>query len=169
MVGDKPMDRFYLCLKNLADDYADRFDRKPTVAEVLYAMNLSIQCHGDAFFSDPESVPNLLIAINNSSKKTIASYDGYEAAYVQTDDAEHYVVEGPNGDVVMFPRFDIEGDILYCDFKRIDPDLSAGDVKGLVFVTILGTYLRRSYVGKVNTVEFTDLDSGEKSRKAYPG
>lgn len=99
----------------------------------------------------------------------IRNYDDYEAGYLQTDEKEHYIVEGPKGDVVFFPRFEFEGEHLYCDFKRIDPDLSTDDVKGLVFVSLLGKFFARAYVGKTKWVFFKDLDSGEESKNFYLG
>lgn len=99
----------------------------------------------------------------------ISNYDEYEAGYLQTDEIEHYVVEGPNGDVVVFPRFLFDGDTLFCDFRRLDPELSSDDIKGLVFVSILGKFFARAYAGKVKWVVFKDLDSCEASRNIYLG
>ena len=42
VTGDKPMDEMALTLRKLGGAYQDRFNRKPTLPEILYALETVI-------------------------------------------------------------------------------------------------------------------------------
>ena len=66
VVGDKPIDEFNLCLKKIAAEYTDRYERKPTVAEILYSFGMAVSCNSEEYFSDPATADRAIIAIERS-------------------------------------------------------------------------------------------------------
>lgn len=56
ITGDKPIDEISLALKRIARAYEDRYDRKPTLVEVLYALEVVLSATPADFLADPDSV-----------------------------------------------------------------------------------------------------------------
>jgi hypothetical protein len=54
--GDKPMDQFSVCLDKIAAVYVDTFDRKPNLAEILYAFDIVLRANPTEYINDPDSV-----------------------------------------------------------------------------------------------------------------
>lgn len=68
--GDKPLDEFSLALSKIAGAYLDRFDRKPSIAELLYAFDLVLRSSPEEYVSDPLMIDFVRIAVepNGSGK-----------------------------------------------------------------------------------------------------
>lgn len=99
----------------------------------------------------------------------IDDYSVYEGACIEKAGAEIYIVEKAGVDVLRIPLLQAAGDVLHCDFEIIDPSLSFDDVKGLVYVVLLGKFLRHYYLGKIRFVRFKNLLTGEQSQNVYLG
>jgi hypothetical protein len=63
LTGDKPIDELSLSFQKIKTDYEERFQRKPTVAELLYAINIVMKADPERFFSDPDSIHHATIKI----------------------------------------------------------------------------------------------------------
>lgn len=99
----------------------------------------------------------------------IDDYSVYEGACLDEGGKETYIIEKAGIDVVLVPRLEAVGEILHCDFETLDSGLSFDDVKGLVYVVLLGNFLRRFYLGKVKFVKFKNLTTSEESQSVYLG
>jgi hypothetical protein len=99
----------------------------------------------------------------------IGNFADYEGACFEKDGAEMYAVERIGVDVLLIPRLEVVDEILHCDFETLDPNLSVEDVKGLIYVVLLGKFLRRYYLGKAKFVKFKNLASGEEFQNVYLG
>jgi hypothetical protein len=96
-------------------------------------------------------------------------FSNYEGSCFEENNAEIYVIEREGVDILRIPKLEAADGILQCDFESFDPDLSFDDIKGLVYVVLLGKFLRRFYLGKVNFVKFKNLATGEESQNVYLG
>ena len=56
MSGDKPIDEMALALQKMSTAYEDRFDRKPTVAEILYALEIVLLSDPEAYVCDAAAI-----------------------------------------------------------------------------------------------------------------
>ena len=63
VTGDKPMDEFSLCLTKIAKHYEERFERKPLLAELLYAFEIVVIANASDVFSDPGMINNMRIEL----------------------------------------------------------------------------------------------------------
>ncbi len=61
--GDKPLDQLSIALKKISLEYMERFERKPTVAEVLYAFKIAMISNGPDVFSDPQHIDDMIIEL----------------------------------------------------------------------------------------------------------
>lgn len=69
MTGDKPIDEFSLALSEIAGAYLDRFDRKPSIAELLYVFDLVLRSSPDEYISDPHMIAFVRIAIESKGSE----------------------------------------------------------------------------------------------------
>lgn len=63
LTGDKVIDEFSLALTKISIEYMDRYGRKPTVAEVMYAFRVVMLSNSNNYFSDPIMLANMLISL----------------------------------------------------------------------------------------------------------
>lgn len=96
-------------------------------------------------------------------------FSDFEGACFEEKGSEAYVVERNGTDVLIIRRLEAVDDVLHCYFESLDSMLSNDDIKGLVYVVLLGRFLRRYYLGKVRFVKFKNLATGEESRNVYLG
>ena len=62
--GDKPMDELALALKRIVSSYEDRYSRKPTVVELLYALETVITSNPARYVSDSKGLKLGEIIVN---------------------------------------------------------------------------------------------------------
>lgn len=53
--GDKPIDEIALALDKIAKLYEERWERKPTFLEVIYAIDVVIKSNPESYVEDPEN------------------------------------------------------------------------------------------------------------------
>ena len=56
MTGDKPVDEIAFTIKRLVKIYEDRWDRKPLLQEILYALEVVIQSAPERCVSNPKEI-----------------------------------------------------------------------------------------------------------------
>ena len=61
MTGDKPVDEMALALRRIVNAYEERFSRKPTTAEILYALEQVIGADPEAYVSDSDGWAEVLL------------------------------------------------------------------------------------------------------------
>jgi hypothetical protein len=63
VVGDKVIDEFSFALTKISVEYIDRYGRKPTVAEIMYAFKVVMLSNSNEYFSDPINLTNAHISV----------------------------------------------------------------------------------------------------------
>lgn len=63
IIGDKVIDEFSLALTKISVEYIDRYCRKPTVAEIMYAFKVVMLSNSNDYFSDPINLTNAHISL----------------------------------------------------------------------------------------------------------
>ncbi|HEY0585349.1 MAG TPA: hypothetical protein VGD52_04390 [Pseudoduganella sp.] len=96
-------------------------------------------------------------------------YTDFEASGTDRNGKDAFFIERKGVDVIEIGGLEASGEILNCEFRILDPDLSIDDVKGLVYVVLLGRFLRNYYLGRVKYVKFLNSATGEESRNVYLG
>ena len=96
-------------------------------------------------------------------------FSKYECSFCDEENNEFHAISINEKDVVIIPLLKVVDGKLVCEYKSFDPALSDDDIKGLVYVCLLGKFMRRFYVGKVKFVKFKDLSTGQESESVYIG
>jgi hypothetical protein len=68
--GDKPIDQLSIALNKISLDYIDRFERKPSTAEILYAFKIVMLSNGPELLSDPDLIDGVVIKLNGGKDGT---------------------------------------------------------------------------------------------------
>ncbi|MFB6990155.1 hypothetical protein [Streptomyces sp. NPDC056304] len=98
------------------------------------------------------------------------NFDDYEASFYDKERGDpFYAIEKEGQDVLRIKSLDLGGNVLHCPFELQDASLSHDDVAGLVYVVLLGKFLRRRYMGRAKYVELEDLSTGVVQRNIYLG
>ena len=64
--GDKPVDEMTLAIQRITAAYEDRFDRKPTTTELVYAFEIVVTSNASQYVSDPKGLMLGSITIKRS-------------------------------------------------------------------------------------------------------
>ncbi len=67
VVGDTAYDELSLALTKISTQYIDRYDRKPTVAEIMYVFKVVMISNSNDYFSDPTALSATLITIDKGA------------------------------------------------------------------------------------------------------
>jgi hypothetical protein len=67
--GDKPIDEIALALKKVTKAYEERFSRKPTVAEILHALETIIGAAPAQYVSDPDGLELAEFVVKRKPRK----------------------------------------------------------------------------------------------------
>jgi hypothetical protein len=69
ITGDKPMDEFALALARIVNSYEERGARKPTAAELLYALENVLGATPERYVSDPVGLRFATLSIQRDFAK----------------------------------------------------------------------------------------------------
>lgn len=152
--GDQPLDAMAAALTTIAGQYQERFGRKPTVAEILYAVHLSIQASPVAIVSDAESLDR--IKMEPPPAPISVDLTDYEGAFIEEPAPGTYVVErrSTRRDVIRVPRLATEGRKLICEYQVLDPAIDSRNAELLIHVVLLEGFCDRYYESMTDIVEF---------------
>lgn len=95
------------------------------------------------------------------------NYSEYECSYCDADSGTFHAISRGADDVVIIPKLEVLEGKLVCEYRSLDASLTEDDLKGLIFVSLLGRFMKRYYIGKVKFVQFHNILSGEKSESVY--
>jgi len=56
MSGDKPIDEMSLALRRIAVAYEERYERKPSLDEIMHALDVVLRSSPADYVCDPESL-----------------------------------------------------------------------------------------------------------------
>jgi hypothetical protein len=149
--GDAPVDSFALALRDIAKAYQNRFDRKPTLAEVLYSLANVLRANPAAYLADPDGIDFAsLNAARDPNKKDgiVLDFTKWEAAYTDRTDPGYYVIferKTPRVDAIKINKLEESGTTLLCEFETLAPGISDKMVESLVIESLLKAYAQNHY------------------------
>lgn len=71
ITGDKPMDEFAMALSRIVSSYEERGARKPTTAELLYALENVLGATPEKYVSDPAGLRFATLSIQRDFGKNL--------------------------------------------------------------------------------------------------
>jgi hypothetical protein len=176
MTGDKPIDEFALALARITRSYEDRFSRKPTTAELLYALKIVLGATPEKYVSDPAGLRFATLNIQRDLEKDRDYIDlsQYEGVYTDRTDPGYYMVlrhgesKKDETTVITIPKLAVDGRALTCEYEILDKGITDKMAEQLIERTILKMLTGDFYRSKCDEILFHNLKTNYQLRKPYP-
>ncbi|MFP4411716.1 hypothetical protein [Coleofasciculus sp.] len=175
--GDTPIDELDLALKRIVTAYEDRFSRKPTVSELLYALETVVTTHPTRYVSDAEGLKFGEIMVNRNYQQGGDYVDKtqYEAVYTEATVPGYYVVLRRNSDgqnqanteVIKIPTLELQDRTLICQYELLTDDITDQMAETLIVSVLLDEYCDRYYEDKADKIEFINVKSQARWTSSY--
>ncbi|BAZ09601.1 hypothetical protein NIES4071_14100 [Calothrix sp. NIES-4071] len=178
MSGDEPVDEMMLALKRISTAYEDRFSRKPTVTEVLYALETVLTTHPTRYVSDTEGLKLGEVMVKpNNHWEGLDHIDTtqYEGVYTEATIPGYYVVlqrsingyNQPKTEVIKIPVLELEKDTLICKYEILKHDITDEMAQSLIKQVLLGEYCDNYYKNQADTIDFINLQLNTHYQTVY--
>jgi hypothetical protein len=175
--GDRPIDEMALALKKIVTAYEDRFSRRPTVIEILYALETVLTTHPTRYVSDAEGLKFGEIIVNRNYEKGRDYVDKtqYEAVYTEATVPGYYVVLRRNSDgqnqakteVIKIPTLELQDRTLICKYELLTDDITDQMAESLIVSVLLDEFCDRYYQDKADRIEFINVKSQARWTSPY--
>jgi hypothetical protein len=168
ITGDQPIDEFAIALEEIAKDYQERFFRKPTIAELMWAMETVLGSNPTRYVSDSEGLKYGEIIVNRD----------YEAERIHVDPTEYEASAGvdPPGylfvsrrgsteqnqaevDVIKITTLELRERNLVCEYEILTDDISDKMAQTLIVTVLLGDFYDRYFQDKADKINFINVKS----------
>ncbi|KHD05331.1 hypothetical protein PN36_34360 [Candidatus Thiomargarita nelsonii] len=168
--GDKPIDEFALALKRIVSSYEDRYSRKPTVVELLYALETVITSNPTRYVSDSKDLKLGEIIVNRNEE--FLDTTQYEGVYTeQTIPGYHAILrQAPEQamlEVIKIPTLEVRERTLVCAYKILVDDITDKMVETLILSVLLQDYCDRYYEDQADQIDLLNLKSNVRSTIPY--
>lgn len=175
--GDKPIDELSLALKRITTIYEERFSRKPTVVEILYAIETVIGTHPNRYVSDPEGLKFGTIIINRNDEKELdyINKDEYEGVYVEAAPLGYHAIlqrdlstqDRSQIEVIKIPTLEVKEKHLLCEYEILTEKLTESMAEFLIVNVLLGDYYDHDYRDEAELIEFTNIKFNTRNQVSY--
>lgn len=169
MTGDKPVDEWSAALGRVRAAYEERFQRRPTVAEVLHSFQSALFGGGERELEDGGALRGCrLELVGGSFVDPPIDASGFEAAYTDRKRGYYLIERREDGEeVVRVPRLELRQRTLEIDYEIVDGTIDAQDARRLVRIALLDIYLDRTYSGEADQIRWREVDSGSIETTDY--
>ena len=167
--GDKPIDELALALNKISAAYQDRFSRKPTITEILYALETVIGSHPTRYVSDTEGLRSgsIIFQRDFENEGDYVDITQYEGVYTELTIPGYYVVLQENSnensnsktEVIKIPTLEVRNRILSCEYEILINDITDKIAETLILTVLLRDYMENFYKEEADTIEFKNLKS----------
>ncbi len=163
--GDKPIDELALALKRIVSSYEDRYSRKPTVVELVYALETVITSNPARYVSDSKGLKLGEIIVNRNEE--FLDTTQYEAVYTeQTIPGYHAILrQAPDKpeqamlEVIKIPTLEVRERTLVCAYEILVDDITDKMVETLILSVLLQDYCDRYYEDQADKIDLLNLKS----------
>ncbi len=175
--GDDPVDEMMLALKRISTVYEDRFSRKPTVNEVLYALETVLTTHPTRYVSDTGLKLGEVIIKPNDQGEGLDNIDitQYEGVYTEVTMPGYHVIlqRSSNGhklsqtEVIKIPVLELQKETLICKYEILKDDITEAMAQSLIKHILLDEYCDNYYKNQANLIDFINLKSNTHHQIVY--
>jgi hypothetical protein len=165
--GDDPVDEMMLALKRISTAYEDRFSRKPTVNEVLYALETVLTTHPTRYVSDTGLKLGEVMIKPNDHEEGLDNIDitQYEGVYTEVTMPGYHVIlqrssnghNLPKTEVIKIPVLELQKETLICKYEILKDDITEAMAQSLIKHVLLDEYCDNYYKNQANVIDFINL------------
>jgi hypothetical protein len=170
ITGDQPIDELALALNEIASHYEDRFSRKPTITEILWAMETVLGSNPTRYVCDPEGLEYGDIIVNRDySPKQDYEYvdvNEYEASagadppgYIFVSQRASQKNNQTEVDVIKITKLDLQERTLQIEYEILTPDISAKMAQTLISKVVLDEFYDGDFDSEADNINFINFKS----------
>ncbi len=177
ITGDKPIDEFALVLKKISTVYEDRFSRKPTITELLHALETVIASNPTYYVSDPEGLRfgTIIVERDFNRERDYIDTSQYEGVYTDASIPGYYLILRRNLDknnqdyseVIKIPSLEVRDGLqhdlthptLICEYEILTNDITDKMAETLILKVLIQDFLDNFYIEQTNMIKFKNLKS----------
>jgi hypothetical protein len=170
MTGDQPIDELALTLAEIASHYEDRFSRKPTITELMWAMETVLGSNPNRYVCDPEGLKYGDIIV----KRDYSLEDDYD--YVDINEYEASAGADPPGyifvsrygsqnsnqtevDVIKITNIELRSRNLICEYEILTEDIDVKMAQNLILSVVLDEFYDGYFQDKADNINFINVKS----------
>ncbi|NES20335.1 MAG: hypothetical protein F6K41_15730 [Symploca sp. SIO3E6] len=175
--GDSPIDEFALALKRIVTAYEGRFSRKPTVSELLYALETVVTTHPTRYVSDSESLKLGEIIVNRNYEQGSDYIDKtqYEGVYTEATVPGYHAIlrrnsnghNPPEIEAIKIPTLEVRDRTLVCEYEIMTNEITEQMAESLILTVLLEEFYDHEYQDEADKIEFINLKSQVARTIAY--
>lgn len=163
ITGDQPIDELAIALAEIAKDYEERFSRKPTIIEIMRAMETVLGSNPTRYVSDPEGLKYGDIIVNRDYQTERNSVDPTQYEASAGEDPPGYIFVSRRGsrqknlpliDVIKITTLDLHERNLICEYEILTENISDQMAQTLILSVVLGEFYDYYYHDKADNIDF---------------
>ncbi|KYC43940.1 hypothetical protein WA1_01980 [Scytonema hofmannii PCC 7110] len=176
ITGDQPIDELAIALTEIASSYEDRFSRKPTIIEIMWAMETVLSSNPKSYVSDPEGLKygDIIVKRDYEAESDDVDLTEYEAS--AGIDPPGYIFVSRRGssqknlppiDVIKITILDLRERNLVCEYEILTKDISDQMAQTLILSVVLDEFYDRYFHDKADNIDFINAKSHTQSTVSY--
>lgn len=163
--GDEPIDEMALALERISTAYENRFSRKPTVTEVLYALETVLTTHRTRYVSDTEGLKlgEIVVKRNDYEYIDVNEYEASAGAdppgYIFVSQRASQKNDQTEVDVIKITKFEVQERTLQIEYEVLTPDISTKMAQTLISKVVLDEFYDGDFYDKADNINFINTKS----------
>lgn len=176
ITGDQPIDELAIALREIASYYEDRFSRKPTIIEIMWAMETVLLSNPKSYVSDPEGLKygDIIVKRDYEAESDDVDLTEYEAS--AGTDPPGYIFVSRRGsrqknlpliDVIKITILDLRERNLVCEYEILTKDICDQMAQTLILSVVLGEFYDHYFHDKADNIDFINAKSHAQPTASY--
>ncbi len=170
LTGDQPIDELALALAKIVSHYQDRFARKPTITELVWAMETVLASNPNCYVSDPEGLKYGDIIVKRDYSKE-GDYDYVDVSEYEASagaDPPGYIFVSRRGsqynnqtevDVIKITKLDLRERNLICEYEILTEEMDVKMAETIILKVVLDEFYDGDFHGKADNIHFINVKS----------
>ncbi len=154
-----------LSLERISTAYENRFSRKPTVTEVLYALETVLTTHPTRYVSDTEGLKlgEIMVKRNDYEYIDVNEYEASACAdppgYIFVSQRASQKNDQTEVDVIKITKLDVQERTLQIEYEILTPDISVKMAQTLILKVVLDEFYDGDFHNKADNINFINVSS----------
>jgi hypothetical protein len=174
ITGDQPIDELALALDEIALQYEDRFSRKPTITEIVVALETVLGSNPNRYVSDSEGLEygDITVKRDYSSKHDYdyvnvneyeASAGAYPPGYIFVSRRASQKNNQAEVDVIKITKLDLQERNLQIEYEILTPDISTQMAQAIILKVVLDEFYDGDFHSEADNINFINIKSDDIS------
>jgi hypothetical protein len=176
ITGDQPIDELAIALEEIAKDYEERFSRKPSVVELMWAIETVLGSNPTLYVSDPQGLRYGEIIVKRDCETESNYIDPMEYEASAGADPPGYLFVSRRSsrqqnqselDVIKITKLELQKRNLVCEYEVMTPEISDKMAQTLIVKVLLEEFYDHYFQDKADKIDFINVSSHAYQTVSY--